>query len=171
VGKKTKRLAPGESATLTVVINKKGQFEYLCTVPGHAHAGMKGVIGVGVKIKGDTSVGGVSTAGGGASSYTNLKPCASPQSTRVAVSMFDYSYTFSPTTFPCGTVTFAMTNTGKEEHNLNVLGVQGGGAGSVIGPGETTTKTMTLGPGGYSYQCDVEGHLALGMVGNFTVTG
>jgi uncharacterized cupredoxin-like copper-binding protein len=40
-GKKTKLLSPGKSATLTVTL-KKGKFPYLCTVPGHAAAGMKG---------------------------------------------------------------------------------------------------------------------------------
>lgn len=40
-GKKTKMLAPGRSATLKVVL-KKGKYAYICTVPGHAAAGMKG---------------------------------------------------------------------------------------------------------------------------------
>ena len=38
-------LAPGSSATLKVVF-AKGKFAYLCTVPGHAAAGMKGVLTV-----------------------------------------------------------------------------------------------------------------------------
>jgi uncharacterized cupredoxin-like copper-binding protein/mono/diheme cytochrome c family protein len=46
-GKVTPSLAHGKSATLTVKLIK-GQYEYLCTVPGHAAAGMKGLIGVGV---------------------------------------------------------------------------------------------------------------------------
>jgi|SRR5689334_5407633 nitrite reductase (NO-forming) len=40
-GKKTPMLAGGKTATLTVTL-KKGKFPYLCTVPGHAAAGMKG---------------------------------------------------------------------------------------------------------------------------------
>jgi len=40
-GKKTPMLKPGKSATLKVTL-KKGKFKYLCTVPGHAVAGMKG---------------------------------------------------------------------------------------------------------------------------------
>jgi uncharacterized cupredoxin-like copper-binding protein len=46
-GKATVILAPRRSATLTVVFRKKGAYEYLCTVPGHAAAGMKGVLRVG----------------------------------------------------------------------------------------------------------------------------
>jgi uncharacterized cupredoxin-like copper-binding protein len=40
-GKKTAMLAPGKSAKLTVTL-KAGKFPYICTVPGHAAAGMKG---------------------------------------------------------------------------------------------------------------------------------
>jgi len=46
-GKLTPVLAQGKSATLTVTL-AKGQYEYLCTVPGHAAAGMKGDLGAGV---------------------------------------------------------------------------------------------------------------------------
>jgi uncharacterized cupredoxin-like copper-binding protein len=41
-GKKTATLAPGKTATLKLVL-KKGKYAYLCTLPGHAAAGMKGV--------------------------------------------------------------------------------------------------------------------------------
>jgi uncharacterized cupredoxin-like copper-binding protein len=42
-GKKTKLIAPGKSASLTVTL-KRGGNRYLCTVPGHADGGMKGTI-------------------------------------------------------------------------------------------------------------------------------
>lgn len=45
-GKKTKLLSPGRSATLRVVFEKAGHYRYVCTVPGHAAAGMKGVLRV-----------------------------------------------------------------------------------------------------------------------------
>jgi uncharacterized cupredoxin-like copper-binding protein len=41
-GKKTKLLGHNKTATLTVTL-KKGKHKYLCTVPGHAAAGMRGV--------------------------------------------------------------------------------------------------------------------------------
>jgi uncharacterized cupredoxin-like copper-binding protein len=44
-GKKTPLVSPGKSAKLTVTL-KKGKSAYLCTVPGHAAAGMKGSLTV-----------------------------------------------------------------------------------------------------------------------------
>jgi uncharacterized cupredoxin-like copper-binding protein/cytochrome c551/c552 len=46
-GKKTPKIAPGKSAKLTVKFTKGGRISYLCTLPGHAAAGMKGVLAVG----------------------------------------------------------------------------------------------------------------------------
>ena len=45
-GKKTPLIQPGKTATLAVTFKKKGKYPYLCTVPGHAQAGMKGVFTV-----------------------------------------------------------------------------------------------------------------------------
>ena len=36
----------GKSTTLTVKLLKAGKYKFLCTVPGHAAAGMKGVLTV-----------------------------------------------------------------------------------------------------------------------------
>jgi len=41
-GKKTKMLGPGKSASLSVTLKKGKKYPYICTVPGHAAAGMKG---------------------------------------------------------------------------------------------------------------------------------
>jgi plastocyanin len=45
-GKKTPLIGPGKTAKLVVSFKKKGKYPYLCTVPGHAAAGMKGVFTV-----------------------------------------------------------------------------------------------------------------------------
>ncbi len=45
-GKKTKQLARGKTATLRITFKKAGKYAYLCTVPGHAAGGMKGVLTV-----------------------------------------------------------------------------------------------------------------------------
>jgi uncharacterized cupredoxin-like copper-binding protein len=44
-GKKTPLISPGKSAKLTVTL-KAGKLQYVCTVAGHAAAGMKGTLTV-----------------------------------------------------------------------------------------------------------------------------
>ena len=43
-GKKTKILAKGQRASLTVVLKRGQSYAFLCTVPGHAALGMKGKV-------------------------------------------------------------------------------------------------------------------------------
>jgi uncharacterized cupredoxin-like copper-binding protein len=45
-GKTTPLLQPGKTARLVVRFTKPGKYPYLCTVPGHAAAGMKGTFTV-----------------------------------------------------------------------------------------------------------------------------
>lgn len=45
-GKTTPLVQPGHTAKLVVRFKKAGKFSYLCTVPGHAAAGMRGVFAV-----------------------------------------------------------------------------------------------------------------------------
>jgi uncharacterized cupredoxin-like copper-binding protein len=44
-GKKTPLVGPNKSASITVTL-KRGTYTYICTVPGHAAAGMKGKLKV-----------------------------------------------------------------------------------------------------------------------------
>jgi plastocyanin len=43
-GKKTPLLQSQGNSSFVVIFKKKGKYTYLCTVPGHAQAGMKGVL-------------------------------------------------------------------------------------------------------------------------------
>lgn len=45
-GKGTLPLSPGVTATLKITFAKAGTYEYVCTLPGHATAGMKGLMKV-----------------------------------------------------------------------------------------------------------------------------
>jgi uncharacterized cupredoxin-like copper-binding protein len=78
VGKATKMLTSGQSATLTVTLTKSGKYEYLCTVPGHAGAGMKGVLGIGVKVTPAASASASSSSPSGSTSTTASRPSSSP---------------------------------------------------------------------------------------------
>jgi uncharacterized cupredoxin-like copper-binding protein len=97
VGKVTKTLHPGDTASFTVKITKTGKYEYLCSIPGHAAGGMKGLIGVGVSVKpapkppktttttGTTTTGttttGTTTTGGGLTA--NGCPAGTPPGTTI----------------------------------------------------------------------------------------
>jgi uncharacterized cupredoxin-like copper-binding protein len=43
-GKKSAIIGPQKSGSFSVRFLKAGRYRYLCTVPGHANAGMKGVL-------------------------------------------------------------------------------------------------------------------------------
>jgi uncharacterized cupredoxin-like copper-binding protein len=45
-GKTSPMIQPGKTTRLAVTFKKKGKYLYLCTVPGHADAGMKGIFTV-----------------------------------------------------------------------------------------------------------------------------
>lgn len=44
--RKSAAIAPGKQGLLRVTFHKSGKYPYLCTLPGHADAGMKGVLKV-----------------------------------------------------------------------------------------------------------------------------
>jgi len=176
-GTGTKKIQPGKSAIVTVTFKAKGKYEFLCTVPGHAGAGMKGLVGVGVKVTAtastdtDTSALPTPTYTAPDAAGSTTKTCASPQNTTVSVSAFDFGYTLSPSSVPCGTVTFNMRNTGNAEHDFVVEGLVGQGRTAVVDSGGTTSTTATLTPGTWTYYCSVPTHRGLGMEGRLTVTG
>jgi uncharacterized cupredoxin-like copper-binding protein len=45
-GKKSPMVSPKKTKTFIVTLTKKGKIAYICTVPGHAAAGMKGKLTV-----------------------------------------------------------------------------------------------------------------------------
>jgi uncharacterized cupredoxin-like copper-binding protein len=178
-GKTTPLLQPGKSATLTVKFTKTGKYEYLCTVPGHAGAGMKGLIGIGVTVAAPkpkaattttTTATSTTTTAGSTTTTPKSTTCASPVNTTLNVAMIDFAFTLSSGTIPCGTVTIIETNNGGTGHNFDIQGVSGADL-PVINPGASATATATIAPGKYTYSCDVTGHVELGMIGSLTVTG
>ena len=66
----TKVLHPGQTATLTVTLKSAGLYEFLCTVAGHAAAGMKGLVGVGVAVTTAQESAAKTTGGGSTTTST-----------------------------------------------------------------------------------------------------
>jgi uncharacterized cupredoxin-like copper-binding protein len=79
VGKKTKLLKRGQSATLTITLSKNGKYQFLCSVAGHAAAGMKGLLGVGVKLAATEAVAAAPASSSG-SSASNTSASSSSSS-------------------------------------------------------------------------------------------
>lgn len=165
-GKDTPKLAPGKSAKLTVKFAKKGHYAYLCTLLGHAGAGMKGTFSVGVAAVKPPPVTTTKTT-------TTVPPPPPPTgtvgsaNTTVQVGMFDYRFDLSQTSIPSGQVTFVVTNKGAEVHNFDVVGSH---SGALLGPGQSETFTVSMAPNSYNAVCDVPFHVDRGMVIQFTVT-
>jgi uncharacterized cupredoxin-like copper-binding protein len=165
-GKKTPKLNPGKSATVKVLFKKKGRYAYLCTLLGHASAGMKGVFAVGVAPPPPTTAPTTTTT----ATTTPPPPPTGPvgtANTTVQVGMFEYRFDLSQTTIPSGQVTFVITNKGSEVHNFSIAG---GKSGTLLAPGATETYTVALPPNSYQGVCDVPFHVERGMAIAFTVT-
>jgi len=69
---------------------------------------------------------------------------------------------------PAGTVTITLKNTQDLSHDIAIKGgvdVKG----SIVGKGATSTVTVKLKPGQYTFYCSVPGHEAAGVNGALTV--
>ena len=167
-GKTTPNLLPGKSANITVKFTKKGHYAYLCTIAGHASAGMKGTFSVGVApVKPPPTTTTVPTTTTTQPTTTTSTVPVGNGNTTVTVNMVEYAFQLSQSTMPSGKITFIINNKGNEVHNFAILGNK---AGAQIAPGTSETWTVSLPPGTYNYQCDVPFHASFGMVGQFTVT-
>src|SRR6478736_906026 len=167
LGKKTPTLSPGKSFKLTVRFTKKGRYPFLCTLLGHAGAGMKGTFSVAAPP--------VTTPPPTTTTPTTTTTPPPPPTgtvgtavTTVQVSMTDYAFTMSQTSIPSGQVTFVIKNNGGDVHNFDISGVK---SGAILSAGQSETWTVSL-PAKPQYPtvCDVPFHVDRGMSGVFAVT-
>jgi len=86
--------------------------------------------------------------------------------TTVKVTAKDFSFTLSTKKVKHGKVTFAIKNAGKTTHDFEIDGHKS----KAIGPGKTTSLTVMLKAGHYTYKCTIDSHAALGMKGKVDVT-
>ena len=70
-----------------------------------------------------------------------------------------------------GSVTFTVSNEGKQEHALEVEGNGIEEEIDPIAPGESGTLTVELEPGTYEFYCPIDGHRDQGMEGTLVVGG
>jgi uncharacterized cupredoxin-like copper-binding protein/cytochrome c551/c552 len=155
VGKVTKLLKKGASATVTVKLGK-GSYEFLCTVPGHAAAGMKGLLGVGMK-----------PALASTAPKTTIRVLAGKPSE------FHFKLSKVASIKP-GVVVFKVTNKGAIPHTFKICRKKSandkantcvGKVTKLLKKGASATVTVKLGKGSYEFLCTVPGHAAAGMKG------
>ena len=72
-------------------------------------------------------------------------------------------------TAPAGALKLIMKNLASIQHNIAVEGNGVDQKGPVVGKGGTSTVSVTLKPGTYTFLCTVPGHAAGGMKGTLTV--
>jgi plastocyanin len=116
-----------------------------------------------------------SSDGGNSKRYdTTTAAAATPGATVNLVADPNGLLMFDTTTLTAkaGTVTISMKNPSSTGMPHGIA-VQGNGVdkdGPTVQPGGTSTVTVTLKPGTYTYYCPVAGHEAAGMKGTLTVT-
>ena len=85
---------------------------------------------------------------------------------KVKVTAKDFSFALSPTTVAHGRVTFEIKNSGAVMHDFDIAGHRS----KTVGPGKSTTLTVTLKAGKWPYKCTIDDHASLGMKGTLHVT-
>ena len=78
------------------------------------------------------------------------------------------AYQFGKASATAGKVTFAMPNPAPIPHNIAIKG-PANGHGAIVSTGGTSTFSVALKPGTYTFFCQVPGHEAAGMKGTLTV--
>jgi plastocyanin len=69
-----------------------------------------------------------------------------------------------------GKVTIVMKNLSPLQHDIAIKGNGVTAKGKVVGKGKTSTVTVTLKKGVYTFYCSVDAHAAAGMKGTLTIT-
>jgi plastocyanin len=99
---------------------------------------------------------------------TSNKPIAAKGGTLSIAAIDGTAYESTKATAPAGQLTVKMPNKSSLGHDIGLQGVSGA-QGKVVPQGGTSTFTVSLKPGKYTYFCSVPGHEAAGMKGTLTV--
>jgi hypothetical protein len=139
-GDSTPELTSKETATLKIVFVRGGKYRF-------AVAGLRAGV---LRVTPTPAASSQAPASSTPVATASAQPCTIPTTSTVTVTMSDRlppdGYTFSPTTVPCGTVTFVLTNTGSLGHGLALMDPSGQilPASSTVGPSQTMSITENL---------------------------
>lgn len=159
--------AAGQTGEIVVNL-PPGDYEYVCTIPGHREAGMVGTLrvveGAAPPASGEAEGEGGESAGEGAPPPDQSAGGAES----VEVDMVDIAFDPTEITIPANTdVTLNLVNRGAAVHNFTIES-QGISSGDYAA-GQSGTLVINLPPGEYEYVCTIPGHREAGMVGTLIV--
>jgi nitrite reductase (NO-forming) len=185
-------LPPGAAGQVTIPADAApGTYEFICSIPGHAAAGMVGTITVDPNAgggaggepappEGSPEGGGTPVASPEGGGTAEASPAATPVGTpgpppaEVRLEAWDIGWRLPDQPGPTvrfsiqagGTLT--IVNTGQQGHNFTAEAL---GLTADPLPGETVTLTIPpdTQPGDYEFICAVPGHATAGMVGTISV--
>ena len=96
---------------------------------------------------------------------------SSAETQALAVTSVDFDFEMATTDLQAGEYQISLTNNGDATHDLVVeLDGEDVAASDTIGPGESTTFTVSLDAGNYVFYCSVGNHRRMGMEVDVTVT-
>src|SRR5829696_9617281 len=145
LGVETKMLASGESETVTVNA-PAGEYGFLCTVPGHAEAGMTGTLTLAAGGGATEGTAAGSPAAGGAEAGA-----ATGGETNLNINAIDIAWEEKTLTGPADQeFTITVTNKGQATHNFVIpdLGIET----EMLQPGQSETVTVNAPAGDYQYE-------------------
>ena len=126
------------------------------------------------KSSGGTTAAATST---GAASTTRSPASSAATGTTLAIGARELGedklgFTKRALTARAGTVTITLANSARDEYPHGIA-IEGNGVdkdGAIVRPGNTTSVTLKLKPGRYTFYCPVHEHEHYGMKGTLTVT-
>jgi uncharacterized cupredoxin-like copper-binding protein len=100
---------------------------------------------------------------------TSKTPAAEKNGKITIAAVDGTAYDFKAANAKAGSVTFVMPNKSSIGHNIALKGPGVNAAGKIVSQGGTSTFTVNLKPGKYTFYCQVPGHEQAGMKGTLTV--
>jgi plastocyanin len=108
-------------------------------------------------------------AGCGSTATASVAPAAHVQTLKLSADPHGaLRFNSSRLTAKPGALKLVLTNPSSSGMPHGIA-IQGHGSSSVVGPGKTTSLTVTLEKGRYTFLCPVPGHAQAGMKGTLTV--
>lgn len=110
-----------------------------------------------------------SSSGGSTTSSSSSTSSSGGKTLKIAADKTQLKFNTSSLSAKAGTVTITMSNPSQIPHGVAITGNGVNKIGSTVGNGGTSTVSIKLKPGKYTFYCPVPGHRQAGMQGTLVV--